>query len=1048
MRKTELCKKICALTVALIMLTGVVYVPNVSAEQAIFVDEFDGGKSTGTTKTFFSDNIREISSSTSQSGDFTRATRIGAEKDGILIYKSENVGAITMRGVYPKNGDFEFYYSTDNKEYIPIEPVYGNEIIKDSGTGWYGRDYFFAGFPSGILYFKIVIPKEDGNTLYNKQINYVKIEKETTTLIKDYDDNLINSFDLKSADNKVFETFEGQKYKEAMHLLYSMGIMDKRVLNPERFNTEISRGEFASSLVKLMGFMSEKYSDNVTYEKFSDISSSTDYAYCVQIAIEMGYMNKMSDNSFRPEKPMSEQDAMYALMCLLGYQDVVKNNSIPSVASNTSFAYKLKGGNLTVEDAAKMLFAFLNANMANNKFNGIIEVGKRTYLSDILEINRVSGQMNYSVMGSMDSTYHSNKNEVEIEGVVLKSENIKFHELLGRRVYAYIDDDNKVISFGIDEKTEPVSVYKRDVNKSRSDLSNMYYTKDGTSKRKSINVTKLVINGERIYAISKTLLYDCDVLNFYDSNNDGKLETVIAERYDDYFVKSIYVTEKGIADFYTGNTFYFDSTKYNNIIFFRDGIKANFSNIIENSVISVAKSSNNRFVKVVINQDSVSDDYIYEDFSENIFTIGKENYGMSDGLKTLITSGKIQKMQMGETGKFYLNAVGDIAAYEITSPFVERYGYIIRAYEKSSTGNIRVKIFGDDGNIETYDTRDKLSISFGTTSSKVNGSAAIALLKTAAELTNASGEIEGLVKYRIRDGVISRISVPRSSPLTNDFSMDYSNTAAFTNGNDIIDLKYIVNSDTKYFYIPYDRGDETGYQNKVSTVSTYSGTKDTYNIKLYDIDQNRVASAMVLFAEEFDADNIGLLWRRFGMVSSVRDVYDEENDCIRKQIKFVTQGAEQSYWICDNLKVRGGKMSNNEKADLTASTIVPSDIGKGDVIKYALNNKGEIGKLTLIYDASTKKYYKNDGTATTSYSVGTNGEIVEMYVTVDRVFGKYMIVETDSDTYVFDCSQAYASIYNEDDKTVYPASVGDIKPGDKVVIRAQRTSLQDVMIIK
>lgn len=212
MRKRFICKRICALASAFIIGIGLICVPNVFAEQmSVFVDEFDGGNNSGTTKAFYSENIREILSSvSSQFGDFTRATRIDAATDGVLVYKSENVGAIMIRGVYPQNGDFEFYYSTDNKEYMPIEPVYGNSVMKDPQSGWYGRDYFFAGFPRGVLYFKIVIPKEDGKDLYNKQINFVKIESGSTTLIDHYDDTFKNSFDLKLDDNKVFKTFEGQ----------------------------------------------------------------------------------------------------------------------------------------------------------------------------------------------------------------------------------------------------------------------------------------------------------------------------------------------------------------------------------------------------------------------------------------------------------------------------------------------------------------------------------------------------------------------------------------------------------------------------------------------------------------------------------------------------------------------------------------------------------------------------------------------------------------------------------------------------------------------
>lgn len=1052
MRKRFICKRICALASAFMIGIGSISVPSVFAEQtSVFVDEFDGGNNAGTTKAFYSENIREILSSvSSQLGDFTRATRISAGADGVLIYKSEDVGAIMIRGVYPQNGNFEFYYSTDNKEYIPIEPVYGNSVMKDSTTGWYGRDYFFAGFPRGTLYFKIVIPKEGGNDLYNKQINFVKIESGSTTLIDDYDDTLINSFDLKSADNKVFKTFEGQRSKEAMHLLYSLGIMDKSILNPDRFSKEITRGEFASALVKLIGLSREKYSDDVSYEDFSDISSTTDYAYCVQIVSAMGYMNKMNDNSFRAENPISERDALYALMCQLGYQSVLSYSNVYSVASSANVAYSARGGNLTVEDAAEMFLACLNGKTAENGYNGKIKPSDKTYIADILNIDRVEGQLDYSMLGSVSGSDYKNSDMVEISGAVFYAENIKFHELVGRRVYAYVKEENgkkNVVSFGADEDMDSFTIYKDAIDESESDLTSLHYTENGKDKKKGISVTKLVVNGERRYDISKDVLYSCDVINLYDGDNDGKLETAVAEKYDDYYVKSIYVTDKGITDAYTEKTFYFDSGKYDNIIFFRNGNKANFSNITENSIVSIAKSSNDKFVKVIINEKSVSGTLSSENFNDNEITVDKEDYKISDELKALITSGTVKKPKLGDEGKFYLNAVGLVSAFDVVST-TERYGYMIEAYtsEESRGKRIKVKIFSDDGEIKTYDTKDNLTVAFGSSKYNVNGSEAINLLKNAEQLKGENGNIEGLIKYKLNNGVVTYISVPRSARLESEFSMDYENEASFTNGNDIIDLKYAVNSDTKKFYIPYDREDERGYQNTITTTSSYRGTTYTYSIKLYDTDENRVASAMVLFADEYDADRTGLLWRRYGMVTSVKDVYDDESDDTRKKMSFITQGAERGYILADNLKLRLGKVTD-AKTDFSDS-VLPTDLKAGDVIKFALNNKGEIGKLSLIYDADKKIYYKDDLTSTTDFDVSTNGEITEMFVEIDKIYGKYMIVKTGSDTFLFDCSQAFASVYSANREIVYAASSGDVKPGDKAIIRSQRSTLLDIMVIK
>mgnify|MGYP004530868891 FL=1 len=77
------------------------------------------------------------------------------------------------------------------------------------------------------------------------------------------------------------------------------------------------------------------------------------------------------------------------------------------------------------------------------------------------------GQLDYSMLGSVSGSDYKNSDMVEISGVVFYAENIKFHELVGRRVYAYVKEKNgkkNVVSFGADEDMDLFTIYKDSID--------------------------------------------------------------------------------------------------------------------------------------------------------------------------------------------------------------------------------------------------------------------------------------------------------------------------------------------------------------------------------------------------------------------------------------------------------------------------------------------------------------------------------------------------------------------------------------------------------
>ena len=93
------------------------------------------------------------------------------------------------------------------------------------------------------------------------------------------------------------------------------GIMN---LNQD-MNKNISRAEFA-----LMAVRASKYKNMLTKSSnvalYSDVDKNSEYASAIKVASEQGWMSGYLGGKFMPEKEISLQEAVKALLYMLGYK--------------------------------------------------------------------------------------------------------------------------------------------------------------------------------------------------------------------------------------------------------------------------------------------------------------------------------------------------------------------------------------------------------------------------------------------------------------------------------------------------------------------------------------------------------------------------------------------------------------------------------------------------------------------------------------------------------------------------------------------------------
>lgn len=90
------------------------------------------------------------------------------------------------------------------------------------------------------------------------------------------------------------------------------------IMTVTNVENQVSRGEFARMLVNASSYGSTVSSESNT-SVFADVPKDNEYAAYIRIAVEQGWMNGFLGGLFRPEQPVTLQEAAKAVLTLLGY---------------------------------------------------------------------------------------------------------------------------------------------------------------------------------------------------------------------------------------------------------------------------------------------------------------------------------------------------------------------------------------------------------------------------------------------------------------------------------------------------------------------------------------------------------------------------------------------------------------------------------------------------------------------------------------------------------------------------------------------------------
>lgn len=131
----------------------------------------------------------------------------------------------------------------------------------------------------------------------------------------------------------------------------------------------LTRGQLARLLTAFSAYRTSVSTQSTSGTLFSDVSSTSSYAPYVRIAVQRGWMSGYTDGSFRPDKAITIDEAVTAVLSLLSYDVTSLGGTFPTAQLTKAEQIGLlsginrrQGEGVTLADGAVLLYNALTCN--------------------------------------------------------------------------------------------------------------------------------------------------------------------------------------------------------------------------------------------------------------------------------------------------------------------------------------------------------------------------------------------------------------------------------------------------------------------------------------------------------------------------------------------------------------------------------------------------------------------------------------------------------------------------------------------------------------
>lgn len=840
----------------------------------------------------------------------------------------------------------------------------------------------------------------------------------------------------------------GTKYEEAAELLGALGIMvgdaEDGAFRP---SDNIIRSEMAKVAVYSVGLEDVAINSNGS-TRFPDVPADHWATGAINVADQQAMVIGDDDGRFRPDDPVTLQEAATIVVRALGYEPAAADKGgYPAgymyIASSKQLLRGIDGATAepaTRGDIAQLIFNALTVNLMEQVTYGTdikYEVVDKTLLYDKLNVEKGYGQITGTGETTLTGGSTTSEDRIQIDNKIFLEGESEARNLLGYNVlyYARIDkttDEKTLIDVRPQSnKNKSVAVPAKDIVSVTGD-ANATKTFEYWANDTDRNTKTAQIAGDAVYIYNGK--YKEGVTNeqmkpssgnviLLDSNTNGIYDIVFVNHFTNIVVDTVSTVTGRITDKYLNGSLVLD--KDNAEIMFtltKDGHSINIADLKEWNVISYTISDDKQLIKAYVSDASVNG--TITEATDKGYRIGSS----TDLYKK--APSYPNDINLRDRGTFYLDIEGNIAAVDenatVATEAAQKYAYLVDAAMNDgfeTTGQFKIYTSSGETSVLTSTERMRLNKSYSMKASEV-----IAALQASGSITpqliiyetNSSGEITAIETATDGTGT----GAPNKGVFTLNIKkndMIYK-SASSKLGNVGIDANTII------FDIPASADKDT---TKYSIRTKNSLSNDSsYNAMVYDLQENYLAKVIIITSSTGTTAAESPI-----MVVDHLSETQNENGEITDKLYGWQSGEEKNLLAYDKTILR-------KTTKGTSTTLLE----KGDIIQYRTNSAGEIDGITLLFDSRAKN---------TEFMNNITDDLTTVYGKVTKKFSGSVNVSVNSEIRNFATGDAIVYLYDSSRNTsnIQVVSASDIEIYEegneaRLFLRIYQDQVKEMVIVR
>lgn len=706
--------------------------------------------------------------------------------------------------------------------------------------------------------------------------------------------SLVPSFTASAAFNDVDSS---NSYVEAISTLSTLQVIngyEDGSFQPEK---EITRAEYTKMIVYMLGM--DSFTTPIT--TFTDVPESHWANAYIKTAYDMGIINGFDDGTFRPDAPVTYEQALKMLVCTLGYE------AYAEVAGGYPNGYRAQAEDLDLTDIvtgvgyesnapraviAQIMFNGLEVPM-KGIINGKLEDTGKTLINDYLGAVNLKGVL-VGVANSTTSdcpvplypTQMAVKNSQTQDIVVIdfSQSEVTQAELiskLGRSISVLYRKDRVSTDkwlVGLNEDTQKgaeITVNSTDII-SFDGSTLKYRDNEGANATLRVDSSNVSVqyNGRAATGLNLS-----DYLS--PSGSDfmyGTARFVSNDSSSTYNMVDIYDYEIMLALRAVNSSDYkitdkLDSAKTltlkpnaNEFSLTKNGSEIEPTSISANDVVIYAPTLDSSFTTVKVSNKSISGNVESLNSSKQTIKINGKDYNYTNYFETYMTTKENGLPTPGQTIKAYLDDFGTIQWGTITSSEkYYQYAYIVKSIPDDNGNGYYLRVFAPSSRTATSltsTTSYKVQTLKVAENVKLNGSKVSPdALMTALDATKEAGSTDLNQFIRISTNssneIDNVITVTDTGKENTDSSklVKYAPLGTYTVTSTALKLsdgttKHSLKSSTPLFVIPHDRTDVDNYAVKASISSNSLKDGISYSLESYDLNTSKYPAFLAYYPAE------------------------------------------------------------------------------------------------------------------------------------------------------------------------------------------------------